>query len=46
MKNVMTRINDFGNKYSGILAVVGLFIPVASHRVRSAMPQFAFLTAF
>ena len=35
MKNVMTRINDFGNKYSGILAVVGLFIPCASWGVTS-----------
>ena len=35
MKNVITWINGFGNKYSGILAVVGLVIPVVSWGVTS-----------
>ena len=35
MKNVVVWINDFGNKYSGILAIVGLVIPGFSWGVTS-----------
>lgn len=35
MKNVVAWINDFGNKYSGILAIIGLVIPGVSWGVTS-----------